>query len=43
MNQAQFKKLASTKNAKIGEKKFDFTELKDEDLKDFWQKQGGHF
>jgi len=27
----------------IGEKKFDFSETKGEELKEFWQKQGGHF
>jgi len=33
------------KGQKLGkeEKKFDFSLLEDEDLKDFWQKQGGHY
>jgi len=35
--------LVKTKNASVGAKKFSFVELKGEDLKDFWQKQGGHF
>lgn len=42
-NKTQYEKLAVTKQADIGTKKFDFTELEGEELKDFWQKQGGHF
>jgi len=42
-NKEQFKALADTKQAMIGSKKFDFAEVKDEDLKEFWQKQGGHY
>lgn len=43
LHKDQFNKLISTKNAEVGGKKFSFCELKGEDLKDFWQKQGGHF
>lgn len=43
MNKEQFKGLINTTDVLIGTKKFSFSELKGEDLKDFWQKQGGHF
>jgi len=39
----QIEKLASLKDQMIGDKKFDFCKLEGEDLKDFWQKQGGHY
>ena len=39
----QIEQLANLKGQLIGTKKFDFSKLEGEDLKDFWQKQGGHF
>ena len=39
----QFKKLTSLKGKMIGGKKFDFEETTGETLKEFWQKQGGHY
>jgi len=37
--------LKVLKDQKLGkeDKKFDFSLLEGEDLKDFWQKQGGHY
>ena len=43
MHQEQYKQLSVMKNVKIGTKNFDFEETTGEELKDFWQKQGGHF
>jgi hypothetical protein len=43
MNKTQFNDLVKISDAVVGTKKFSFAELKGEDLKDFWQKQGGHF
>lgn len=43
LNRPQFEQLSKTKGAKIGSKHFDFLELEGEELKEFWQKQGGHF
>jgi hypothetical protein len=43
LNKLQYSKLIELKDELIGGKKFTFSEVKDEDLKDFWQKQGGHF
>lgn len=42
-SKTQVEKLASLKDQEIGTKKFQFSKLEGEDLKDFWQKQGGHF
>ena len=43
LNKEQFKELANLKDEVIGTKKFFFSETQGEELKDFWQKQGGHF
>jgi hypothetical protein len=42
VNQDQLKELASLKT-KIGEHDYTFTETQGEDLKEFWQHQGGHY
>lgn len=39
----QVNKLSSLKDQKIGDKKFNFSKLEGDELKDFWQKQGGHY
>jgi len=38
LNKYQYSKLIELKDELIGGKKFTFSEVKDEDLKDFWQK-----
>jgi hypothetical protein len=43
VDKAQFETLIALKGEEVGGKKFDFSALKGEPLKDFWQKQGGHF
>lgn len=43
LNKAQFAELSNLKDCDIGGKKFNFSETKGEELKDFWQAQGGHF
>jgi len=42
-NKDQYAKLSVLKDQDVAGKKFSFYELKDEELKDFWQKHGGHF
>ena len=39
----QFDKIASLKDQLVGDKKFTFTLTEGEELKEFWQKQGGHY
>jgi len=36
-------RLSNLKNQPMSNKNFTFTAVEDEDLKDFWQKQGGHY
>jgi len=43
MDKKQYEKLSTLKDHSVGEKKFTFSELKGDALKEFWQKQGGHF
>uniref|UniRef100_A0A7S3CI09 Uncharacterized protein n=1 Tax=Strombidium rassoulzadegani TaxID=1082188 RepID=A0A7S3CI09_9SPIT len=43
MNKKQLEELATLKDFKIGEKLYTFNKTSGEELKDFWQKQGGHF
>lgn len=43
LNKAQFAELSTLKDVEVVGKKFSFEETKGEELKDFWQKQGGHF
>ena len=43
MDKKQLDKLIALKNQKVGTKSFEFSALEGEELKDFWQKQGGHF
>jgi hypothetical protein len=43
LNRAQYDELVQLKDQLIGTKKFSFAETEGEELKDFWQKQGGHF
>jgi len=43
LNKEQYKQLCALKDVMIGTKKFTFVETEGEELKEFWQKQGGHF
>lgn len=43
VNMAQLEKLCTLKDEPIGDKKFTFQKTTGEELKDFWQKQGGHY
>lgn len=43
LNKPEFEALASLKDVDIDGKKFDLSETKGEELKDFWQAQGNHF
>ena len=43
LNKAQYAAFSTLQDEEIGGKKFTFSETKGEELKDFWQKQGGHF
>ena len=43
LNKDQYKQLIALKNVKVGTKNFCFEETHGEELKEFWQKQGGHF
>jgi hypothetical protein len=43
VNLEQLEKLVTLKDEVIGDKKFSFSKTGGEDLKDFWQRQGGHY
>lgn len=43
VSMSQLEELVTLKDQPIGEKKFSFEKTSGEDLKDFWQRQGGHF
>lgn len=43
VNKEQYGKLSTLNDIEVGGKKFTFSELAGEELKEFWQKQGGHY